>query len=563
MFSINQSIHQILRDPTVMKKQLFFSLCGELLNNISVGQLYTEWREHIRSFPFRGKGLSFEDYVITWANALKKFILQNIMNLLNDIIHMVDTNNYIKYIDWITTIGIVPIKNTNKIYIDKAVHSTITSSKLLSTIYTNNFNFLQHLLLQIHNIEIPNFYTTVIFKNLKTENIECYCKNKKISTFIFNEPIFLDKFIFTTPVGHLYKEIIKHDSLRRHIKLCQLLNTFPVKVVSSSRVDFDNKKIMELIEKEEKNTDAKKSLMKFLLNLSNSKTKIGIQDSIESFLQDLTPSIIDHDKLLPGKGIISGKPSSNTDTDIKEIFKKQVIKCMEEQIETQINEINTLKDANKLFESKIRDLKNILQSMDTVNAYDVSLDRELDTVPLATALNTVYNIPFKSVQIEGDKTVNNSFISQYVPNVEYSDKRLSKLWEIEYNKTYHLRKNMNNQGIEESTTYSNYTIDLLLTPFLTKVLKIPTLNTITEEILFLSYSEILQAVYEQSKIKEYLRLICNREISLYATQFSIPFQPIENKRKLEDDPEIQNKVRKLFNQRQIQHLNRENYFGNL
>lgn len=548
-FCNGQTVHNILRDSSILKKQIFYGLCKYILNNTTVQDLTYEWKKHIKLFPFQ---TVFDEHIEIWAYAMKQVILEEVSQIVQSVIELIN-NDYSRFVDWIVTVGITPIliQKTDLQMPQYKAFSTMTERLLQRSI-----TVIHKIIKCIKTTCIPSFSDIEILRVRKTGKIYSLLTRKITESYVYSEPISVNgTLMFTTPIAHLYKEIIKHDALRRHQKMCQLLNTFPVKALTTAKTEVTNKRIMELIEKEEKNSDAKKNLMKFLLNLSDSKSKIGIQDSVESFLQDLTPSIVDQSKLLPSREIYR-RADGHINRDIRDIFKKQIIKCMEEQIQNQMDEIETLKTTNKFFESKIKDLRSIIDRCGN-STPNISLDYELDDASLAMALNCVQSIPFNSIYIDDNRAVANSFLSQYIPDTEYADKRLDKLWELEYYRTFKLRRNVNNQGVEDSITYSNYTLELLILPFLFKVLKLPNLELIPEEFLFLSYSEILLIVYENSKLKQYLQLLCIRRLK------RTDYKEFLDTKEFSNNNTIKNKVQRLRNKRHIQNVDRPYYLGNI
>lgn len=559
-FFKGQTIHEILRDSTVIQKQIFYGICKVLLNNVTIHQINEEWKRHTKTFPFRGHKISFGEYVTVWFRAIKQVILESILQFVREIVQMVDDNRYAMFIDWLCTVGVVPFERKKDTDGDRSRVNTIfrnNASRLVYEITKNKMAFLQQVITRLDTVSIPEFAQVSMYKRRRDGRIESLRLTDTLNTYVYSEPIALNhRLLFTTPLAHLYTEIIKYDGLRRHQKMCQLLNTFPIKAVTTTKSEVSSKKIMDLIEKEEKNTDAKKTLMKFLLNLSDSKSKIGIQDSVESFLQDITPSVIDQSKLLPAHGIV---PKKGSDSDIREAFKKQVIKCMEEQIQTQMSEIETLKLANKTFESKIKELRSVIDRYGQSPQHDITLDQDLDSVSLATALNKVQSIPFHTVDIDDGRAVANSFLSQFIPNTDHSQKQLDNLWELEYMRSFKLRKNVNNQGQEESISFSNSTVELIVLPFVFKVLGLPNMDAIPEEFLSLSFGEIITTLYENSRTKHYLRLLYNRELSRELSTYPLPdstFGPIDTRQFLTTSPDDEPLTRKLQQSRQARNPSR-------
>lgn len=520
-FSRGQSIHGILRDPTVFKKQLFYGMCTIFYNNITLKQINDEWKFHSDVFPYTdGKGITFQEYFNTWSDAFQQLIIYESSKVVQDILKVIDDENYARYIDWVVTTGIIPIKETHQFPRDLSLNVIMHNlhiSRITQRIIQNRSYLVQTIIYQLYNTHIANSNHLMIYVDRRTHDIRCVNDNKNLRVFVYTTPIYHKNGIsLTTVLSHLFKEIIRSNNLHKHQKLCQLLNTFPVKVLTTSKHEINTKKIMDIIDKEEKASDAKKHIIKFLLNMSGSRSKIGIEDSVESFLQDITPSIIDHDKLMPSREYstsISNVQASVHDKNVKAAFKRQILKCMEEQIQSQVEEIHALKKMNEINHSKINELQQIIEQYGHPLNYDVHLNYDFDLIPLATALNKTQNIPFHAINLDEGRTAANSFLTQYVPDTEYSDKRLDRLWELQYYREFKLHRNVTNQGDEDTIEYSNHTVELLILPYLLKILNLKHVDLIPAKYMSLSFLELSNAIFSHSKAKHYLNLIRAQELS--------------------------------------------------
>lgn len=496
-------------------------------------QVLREWRAHATQFPYQGYDEpDMCEYLDIWASSISHTMQSAISLACEEILYRyLPERQYGLYADWLSTIGIVPVQERHVTQAQlrersSAIRSIVaehgTASPLTSQSLSGMIPAFERLVNGMTSAEIPNCGDVYVTRRRDNGLIRAFRGNAEIGVYTYVDPLAYDDghLVHVTPVAHLYKEICRYDSLCRHQKVCQLLNTRPVKVVTTSRHESNSKKIVEMMERHDKTSDAKKTLIKFLLNISESKSRIGIEDSVESFIQDITPSIVDQNRLMPMRGPNAsagaappyGAPAS-ADRDVRDLFRKQVIKCMEEQIQSQMDEIQDLRLLNQAWERKAEELKSTLDK----HGHDLSQRsdgrEDLDRLPVTEAVRTVQNLPPDSLSIDDNALVANSFLSQYIPNCDKPEQILGSFWETEYIRAFKLKKLFTNQGTEENISYSNYTVERILTPFLTHILKIPGLGPIPEDCLYLSLPELVDIAYRDSRLNQYVRFVCNREIA--------------------------------------------------
>lgn len=523
---VGQTIHQVLRDPSVFRKQIFYTMFRFILNGVNIADLSSAWTTHRQRFVHTDDERVLVEQFEIWSNALKHTLIETTSAALQKLIYAYGGDDrYCRYVDWIASVGVVPIVEVQTLERMRAVEAAqrsftteLVACQILDRLDDARLKTLRACVRSLMTREIPNVPDVRIHRLKSNGRIECFSGKKRLRRYIYAEPLMLEEDcpVLTTPLARIRYERKRHHELRTHRKVCQLLNTNPVKVVTSSRHELNTRRIVELMEKRDRNVDAKTSIVKFLLNVSDSKSKIGLEDSIESFLQDLTPSV-DQSRLMPSRAPIpsSAATSGSSGThDIRELFRRQVIRCLEDQIQDHVEEIESLKLLNKTWESKTRELRDALERYETegrrASRWPPSSD--LQTLDTLNALRRVQTVPTNPVSVDDNRVVANSFFSQFVPDDRDSDDRLSRLWENEYFRCFRLRKNITNQGTEESTSYSNYTVERVLLPFLTSVLEFPLLDPIPEEYLFLSLSELATVVYETGKLQKYTDFIRYREI---------------------------------------------------
>lgn len=508
-------------------------MCRQFFDGVTVQQMLREWRAHTALFPYVGYDeLDMREYLDIWSSSVSHTMQTAISAVCEEILyHYLPERQYGLYTDWIATVGVVPIQESPStmarsrerfLTLRNAISEHGTSSPLVAQALDSMVPAFERIVTGLTSAEIPNCGDVTITRRRDNGHIRAFRGTREIHTYVYLDPLAYEdgNLVYATPVAHLYREIARYDSLCRHQKVCQLLNTRPVKIVTMSRHESNTKKIVEMMEKHDKTTDAKKALMKFLLNMSESKSRIGIEDSIESFIQEITPPVVDHSKLLPTRGPNAAGPSvspydqaASSERDVRDLFKKQIIKCMEEQLEAQTDEIQDLKMLNQAWERKAEELRSTLSRY----GHDLSNsggDREdLDRLPVMDAIRRVQSMPTDSVSVDDNITVANSFLSQFIPNCDTPGKNLDVFWETEYIRSFKLKKIFTNQGTEENISYSNYTVERVLTPFLTRVLNISGLGPIPEDCLYLSLPELVEMAYKGSKLNQYVRFVCNRELA--------------------------------------------------
>lgn len=521
-----QTIHQTLRDPSIFRKQLLYSLSRFVLNGASLRHVSSLWRHQQEIFLPPGEEYDdseeYREYFDTWSAAVRQSTTETVSVAVERLIyrHAAD-DRYCRYVDWISTVGIVPVVDrsfdarASRDAIDTTENMFVRAFEACPVLDVTDPHVLptvRKCLAALILTDVPNSPEIRIHRVRKDGRLEGFDGPRRIRLHVHAEPLTVETgtIIYTTPVAHVRYEILRHAELCRHRKICQLLNTFPVKAITSSRHELNTKRIVELMEKRDKAVDAKTSIIKFLLNVSDSKSKVGLEDSVESFLQDLTPSV-DQSRLLPTRSAASGYSSEPPTQDVRELFRRQVIRCLEEQIQDHVDEIQNLKTLNRTWENKARELKETLDRYAS-EFRGLGDPSDIETAATLDAVNQVNALPFHTLPIEDNRLVANSFFSQFVPETTGSDGRLSALWEDEYFRSFKFRKNVTNQGQEESLSYSNYTIERVLLPFVTSVLGVPLLDPIPEEYLSLSFREIVDVVYEDSRLNRHIGFLRSREL---------------------------------------------------
>ncbi|ALM26024.1 portal protein [Proboscivirus elephantidbeta4] len=519
-----KTIHMALRDGQYIKKQLTYTMGVKMLNAITLRAVLEYWSECTRSNDMLDSYELSVHYLDMWAASLKTAILTDMTHIIKYCIEHAEYN-YELYVDWLSTVGLVPFAYRKKkrgrkgAAEQRSAEFDLAAECNLHPFTTSILPSFSDFLRKIHdnfaNVRVCNFANVCIY--LQDEQFYAFLEDKLVNLAVVKQPILIgSEIIFCTPIQHLHYELRRFDQLRAHRKMCQLLNTNPVKVVTTGREYLDKKRIVELLERQDKPLDAKSSIIKFLLNMSDSKSRIGIDDSIETFMQEVTPSIIDQRRLFPSShhhqhrampapgGVAPPPPPPLGNRDVRDVFRKQIIRCLEQEIKDQAVELQALRDINDAQHGEIVDLKIL------ANKYRREVPESqpnLDIEDTQVGLDSVAPRAYREVEVLERKHIANSFFSQYVPDINHEENRLNKIFEQEYLRTFHLKKKFNYQGQDDSIVYSSETVDLVVIPYLTEIYPVDDIVVIPTELLHVTESDILSIIYDEGMVPKFIEFI--------------------------------------------------------
>ncbi|UVZ34407.1 portal protein [Elephant endotheliotropic herpesvirus 3B] len=516
-----KTIHMALRDGQYIKKQLTYTMGVKMLNAITLRAVLEYWSECTRSNDMLDSYELSVHYLNMWAASLKTAILTDMTHIIKYCIEHAEYN-YELYVDWLSTVGLVPFAYRKKkrgrkgAAEQRSAEFDLTAECNLHPFTTSILPSFSDFLRKIHdnfaNVRVCNFANVCIY--LQDEQFYAFLEDKLVNLAVVKQPILIgSEIIFCTPIQHLHYELRRFDQLRAHRKMCQLLNTNPVKVVTTGRDYLDKKRIVELLERQDKPLDAKSSIIKFLLNMSDSKSRIGIDDSIETFMQEVTPSIIDQRRLFPSHRLVAPggvvppqqqPPPPLGNRDVRDVFRKQIIRCLEQEIKDQAAELQALRDINDAQQGEIVDLKIL------ANKYRREVPESqpnLDIEDTQVGLDSVAPRAYREVEVLERKHIANSFFSQYVPDINHEENRLNKIFEQEYLRTFHLKKKFNYQGQDDSIVYSSETVDLVVIPYLTEIYPVDDIVVIPTDLLHVTESDILSIIYDEGMVPKFIEFI--------------------------------------------------------
>lgn len=511
-----QTLYSSLRNSGVFFRQLFIHLYQHALNNCTYDGVVSDWKkfetsiksrwDHQNTSTFTFKQSTFK----SWATTIKMTLNQVLLHNIHQTLHTQNNLLYERYIDWVVTLGVVPVArqppNMELMNRIKAVFSEaheknskhdLTIKKIMMSLEHELISIVQSLT----SIYIPD-YSEVTIEFL--ENVNVYkgiYKNKKIDIKIITRPIFFqDSITFDSPVQRLFYTIMTCYRTTEHAKLCQLLNTAPVKSIIGTSGGNVYSDIMTHLEESSQKSDPKKELMQLLIKLAEHKTVSGVTDVVEDFITDVSQNIVDKNKLF-------GKTSETTTQGLKKQVSNSIFKCLTKQINEQFDTINNLEKEREVYLKNIHLIESQLHKcQQPVSQNPLDLKFNLLTSDTFKTLDNIHttSLNMMASSIPKGESVLNSFFSQYVPPFRELNKDLTILWENEIFQTYKLHPVVDNQGQRLYVKYSQDTISNLLGPFTYTVVGLSQVALITDVYSDMSSCDIAEYLYKFSRLAVYI-----------------------------------------------------------
>lgn len=433
--------------------------------------------------------------------------------LLNNIYQTLHTQNnllYERYVDWVVTLGLVPVvkqppnvelMNTikamfNELY-KKYAENNITIKKIMISLEQELVSIVKSLT----SIYIPDYSEVIIEFLVNTNTYKGTYQNKKIDIKIITRPVFFqDSITFDSPVQRLFYTIMTCHRTTEHAKLCQLLNTAPVKSIIGTSGGNVYSDIMTHLEESSQKTDPKKELMQLLIKLAEHKTVSGVTDVVEDFITDVSQNIVDKNKLF-------GKTAETTTQGLKKQVSNSIFKCLTKQINEQFDTINNLEKEREVYLKNIHLIESqLIKCQQPTSKNPLDLKFNLLTSDTFKTLDNIHttSLNMMASSIPKGESVLNSFFSQYVPPFRELNKDLTILWENEIFQTYKLHPVVDNQGQRLYVKYSQDTISNLLGPFTYTIVGLSQVALITDVYSDMSSYDIAEYLYKFSRLSVYI-----------------------------------------------------------
>lgn len=503
-----------LRSSSVFLRQIFIHLYKNALSSITYDEVLKDWLNFETAFREKwGQDALYSDIPFrrstfkSWASTLKLTVEKQLLKAIHQVIHTRMSLSYERYVDWVVTTGIVPIvKEKEDAKLIKEIERMLLSYLTRDTKCGHSITALtKGLIAEISKIVsalsssyIPD-YAEVIIEQHGSKFSGLY-RGKKVNVVVINRPITVGgTVVFDSPLQRLKCSVLACHRTQEHAKLCQLLNTSPIKAVVSEDGTGVYKDLLTKIEESSQKNDPKKELLNLLLKLAENKTVSGVTDVVEDFISDVSQNVVDKNKLFGTAN------SESTRQGLKKHVSGSVFKCLTNQINQQFDSINELTKERKLFLKKIELLESKLTpALLESQGRDPECIITGDTFHSLNQLSRGGDLGRSFFQLSKGDRVNNSFLSQYVPPVSEMRNELTLLWETEVLQTYKLRPVVDNQGQRLYVKYSQDTISILLGPFTYIFAGLSAVELITEDLSTVSLHLLADEIFKSSRLTIYV-----------------------------------------------------------
>lgn len=504
-----QTLYAGLRSSSILSRQIFIHLYTSALNSISYDDLLGDWLRFESSFRRRWENRA-ENPVFkkttfqSWASTLKLTIEKKILNVIHHVVYSKLSLSYEKYVDWIIATGLVPLAETSA---DSLFINGVTAmlAQQMSTVGDDGIKSIARGLMSeitrvvtaLSSHYIPDYTEVVIQFTGKT--FKAFYKGKPIKLIIFNRPTLgtADP-IFDSPLQRLSTAVMHCYRTQEHAKLCQLINTAPVKGVVSQQSNGDlYKDILTKLDESAQKNNPKKELLQLLVKLAENKTVNGVTDVVEEFITDVSQNMVDKSKLF-------GNSLETTKQTLKKQVSGSVFKCLTNQINEQFETINDLQREREMFVKRIELLESkVLHDMGEGASKVPTCIITGDTFSSLRDI-TDSDVTHKFVQLERGGHLHNSFLTQFVPPVDNLLRELTALWENEILQTYKLTPVVDNQGQRLYVKYSQDTVSLLIGPFVYVIAGLTGVELITDHRASIDLRQLTEEIYKTSRLSIYI-----------------------------------------------------------
>lgn len=512
-----QTLHASLRNSGVLSRQLFVHLYNSALNGCTYDDLLSDWRAFDDAVRARWRGSALRSTpgfktstFQSWASTLRMTLDDLVLNTLFAFLYSKTTASYEKFVDWTVCLGLIPVvrrapDRTFLETLDRQMENLVRVHSGQRTIKRT----LYALQRRLHDVAsaltmcyIPDFMEVEIEYLPDRDEFRGTYRGRPIQVEVLHRPVVTpDTITFDSPVQRLYGSVMSTFRTAEHAKLCQLLNTSPVKAITVDGRENLYRDIMTHLEQSSRKSDPKQELMRLLVKLAENKTVSGVTDVVEEFITDVSQNIVDRNKLF-GTG---GTQPETAAQGLKKQVSSSIFKCLTNQINEQFDTIHALQRENELTLKKVKQLESALSlARDTADMGQVPQNlltaSTLDSISGLSANDAA----FMECTVSKGATVMNSFLSQYVPPVRDALKDLTTLWESELFQTYKMAPVVDNQGQRISVRYTQDTVSLLLGPFTYMIARLAPMELLPDGYVTMSLSEIASDVYNHSRTAVYI-----------------------------------------------------------
>ncbi|AGN48288.1 capsid portal protein [Gallid alphaherpesvirus 1] len=575
-YTSGQGVYNSVRATESVVRQIQVAVLRNILDGCRFEDVERDWDTHIRT-----RGLTPDELAARYCHnsedgirvaeqafELWSFLLQTVLLdfvrgvselSLRGLSEAGKAPSYVRYIDWITCLGMVPLVRERKPREKRPTGSDLGNEDLESTtteihhhlhvapsLFARGFEMLKYLRAVLGAVHILEYERTLIIMNVKTSEIRAYDGNtgELGECMVVWEPLVTDRgVLFDSPMQRLHGPVLKAQAMREHAKLCQLVNTAPIKVLLGLRTENaqDPDHVTKVVDKalgegvEEAGTSAAARLIKFIIDIQNMRKVGDVADVVDSYLRENVSNIERQLVLDPtrvgcgGRAAAQGqRPIDNAEDRMGNAVRAAVNTSVGKVVNTLFKTVSDLKESNKnlvysngkmkkeLVEARMESARRTERTQanydrcpawETLGGIEEAWECK-ETLESLSKLpeNLSYNLVDVSKDMNDQQYIANSFLARYIPPYLEEETRLSALWEQELLRVFKIQRNMNNQGEEVSLSYSTSAITLIVGPFFHKVLKASRLGfLVSSQTTYKSEEELCQTLFASSRVGSYLK----------------------------------------------------------
>nr|UGX62104.1 capsid portal protein [Felid alphaherpesvirus 1] len=557
-YTEGQGVYNAVRSTEAVIRQIQATILTNTLNAAKYDDLMRDWRAHLDE-----RGVSATSIATIYGNhgeAEAVRVAEQLFNTWYKTLHMSlldflrgiaacfsasesnGTASFAKYVDWIVCLGMVPLQRlpmrppqrgndigrshqsigcVDERYLSMRLH-------VAHNILREGVASLTELTTCAHGVSIMDYDRVHLFYNYKRREVRAVDPVTGIEgeCLVLWQPIWYDGVVlFDSPLQRLHSEVLNCHTLREHARLCQILNTSPVKVLIGKRSEEERgawaSKAVDKILSDGGEAAAGSSaarLVKLIVNMKGMRHIGDITETVRSYLDETNNHILNGpqvDTSQPGFGQTTKRGSSVQGAQpVQDAFRTSVLNSINGMLEGYINNlfktIEGLKaDKNGLLDrlqSTERELKNVSER--ALRATQAAVDVQRSGYA-ATPSMAIGEFAHEVIDVSGsmgeDSYVANSFQARYIPPYSADLDRLSRLWDQELVRCFKMNRTANNQGQEMSVSYSNSSISLILAPYFFSILKVRRLGfLITHQEVYRSEEELCASIFKKTRLEVYL-----------------------------------------------------------
>ncbi|AIB03196.1 minor capsid protein [Bovine gammaherpesvirus 6] len=524
-----QTLYASVRNSGAFFRQLFSNIYKSALSNCTYEDVLSDWNKYEAAIRLRWKPDESGMYAFkastfqSWFSTMKMTIDSIIVKHINYLLHSKSILSYERYVDWVSTCGVVPVakRKPDKKLIQQFKSqferdlASVSNSKALTTILQFVLEDVVSIIEKITSWYIPSYLEVSVEYNPTQCTYGATYQSRAISVEVISPPLVGNgQVVFDSPLQRIRENVMACHRTAEHAKMCQLLNTGPLKAIVANSSSAVYKDILNRLDECGKKNDPKKELMQLLIRLAENKTVNGITDVVEDFITDVSQKVVNRHKLF-------GESNLDHPTDnLKKQVSSNVFKCLTSQINEQFETISKLEEERDFFIKKIHNIEKQLSKcqedpeQQPVKPYNILTS---DTLLSLDGLSQT-GLHLTSNQVAKGQSIVNSFFSQYVPPFREMQKDLRELWEHEIIQSFKLAPVVDNQGQRLFVRYTQDTVSALLGPYTHNILGLSDMELLTEAYSTLSFLEIAEYLYSVSRLCVYITDIGLKYCSPHGTQ---------------------------------------------